>query len=69
MGPWLVEGLVPFSWFLGNCGLYLVFQEFLFCSSSFHTPVNNLQTKMQCTVDMDYILDLLHFRLFVNMIN
>lgn len=26
-------------------GLYLVFQEFLFCSSSFHTPVNNLQTK------------------------
>lgn len=27
------------------CGLYLVFQEFLFCSSSFHTPVNNLQTK------------------------
>lgn len=23
---------------------------------------------MQCTVDMDYILDLLHFRLFVNMI-
>ena len=43
-----------------NDSLIFKTKNVLLQPQQFHTSVNDLQTKMQCTVDMDYILELLH---------
>lgn len=66
-GPELV-GRLGFSWFLGNWS-FPCFSKSSYFAAVVSYSCKQFANQMQCTVDMDYILDLLHFRLFVNMTN